>query len=65
MDRETLWKRLKPLGWTQQRLAEALDITQGAVGQWDRVPAERVARVAAITKIPARELRPDIFEGVA
>ena len=43
-------------------LAEALgDITQQAVGQWARVPAERVRDVERITGISRYELRPDVF----
>lgn len=45
------------------RLARALDITRGAVAQWDRVPAERLKAVSDITGIPMATLRPDMFEG--
>lgn len=43
------------------RLANALGITPGAVSQWDRVPADRVAEVEIITGISRSLLRPDIF----
>jgi DNA-binding transcriptional regulator YdaS (Cro superfamily) len=48
------------------RLAEAIGVTPEAVSQWaaSRVPAERVHQVESVTGIPARELRPDMFEGV-
>jgi DNA-binding transcriptional regulator YdaS (Cro superfamily) len=44
------------------RLAGALGISPGAVSQWDRVPAERVAEVEQVTGIPRRQLRPDLFD---
>lgn len=45
----------------KSRLAKELGITSQAVGQWDRVPAERVHAVARITGAPLHELRPDLF----
>ena len=42
-------------------LARQLKITRGAVAQWDRVPAERLGEVAAITGVAPTVLRPDIF----
>lgn len=44
------------------RLAGALNITRGAVAQWDQVPAERLGAVSRITGIPISDLRPDLFE---
>lgn len=43
------------------RLARELNITRGAVAQWERVPAERLGDVARVTGIPMEVLRPDIF----
>lgn len=43
------------------RLARELNITRGAVAQWERVPAERVGDVSRVTGIPIGILRPDIF----
>lgn len=43
------------------RLAEALDITKGAVAQWDEVPVKRVLEVERVTGIARHELRPDFF----
>jgi DNA-binding transcriptional regulator YdaS (Cro superfamily) len=43
------------------RLANTLGISPGAISQWDRVPAERVAEVEKVTGIPRDLLRPDIF----
>lgn len=41
-------------------LAEAAGVRVSAVYQWRRVPAKRVAQVAAKTGIPAAALRPDL-----
>lgn len=45
----------------RSKIARGLGISPQAVGQWKRVPAERVIAVAEITGIPARELRPDLY----
>lgn len=44
-------------------LARALAVTPGAITQWadKQVPAERIFKVADLTGIPAKKLRPDIF----
>lgn len=42
-------------------LARDLGVTRGAVAQWDRVPAERIADVSRLTGIPFHVLRPDMF----
>ncbi len=47
-------------------LAKALSerghpITSQAVGQWKRVPAERVLDVEAITGVSRHDLRPDLY----
>ena len=42
-------------------LAKKLGITKQAVSKWPQVPAIRVLQVEAITGIPRKELRPDIF----
>ncbi len=44
-------------------LARELDVTPGAIWQWAdfQVPAERLFKVAEITKIPVQALRPDMF----
>jgi hypothetical protein len=43
------------------RLAEALGVTPPAVTNWRILPARHLPRVAAITGIPARDIRPDLF----
>jgi len=42
-------------------LARAINVTPGAISQWDRVPAERVIEVERLTGISRHDLRPDIF----
>lgn len=42
-------------------LARKIGVTRGAVSQWDRVPAERIADVAKATSLPFSVLRPDLF----
>lgn len=43
------------------RLARELGITRGAVAQWEKVPAERIADVSRVTGIRYEVLRPDLF----
>lgn len=49
---------LKKIGPTE--LARRLGVVPSAVTQWRRVPARHVLRIAALTGIPAAELRPDM-----
>ena len=59
MMNENLWQKIKV-----SELASRLDISRGSVYKWkwaDKIPAERVLAVEAITGIPRRELRPDLF----
>ena len=42
------------------RIARELRITRGAVSSWTEIPIERVADVARITGIPARQLCPSL-----
>ena len=42
-------------------LARLLDISNQAVRQWRRVPAERVVDIERVTGVPRQELRPDLF----
>ena len=43
------------------RVAEHLGIVASAVTQWTRVPARHVPRLEALTGIPGREIRPDLY----
>lgn len=42
-------------------LARALNIRPQAVSQWEKVPAERVIQVEAISGVSRYQLRPDVF----
>lgn len=42
-------------------LARGLGIAQPSVSGWSRIPAERVASIEALTKVPREELRPDLY----
>lgn len=42
-------------------LARAVGVSQPAVSNWKRVPADRVLSVEASTGIPRGELRPDLY----
>lgn len=42
-------------------IAKACGITEQAVCQWERVPAEHVIRVEDVSGVPRHELRPDLY----
>lgn len=44
-------------------LARALGVSQPAVSNWKRVPADRVVAVESVTGIARAHLRPDLFSG--
>ncbi|MHA6684466.1 Cro/CI family transcriptional regulator [Mesorhizobium sp. A556] len=54
---------LVPRG-TKSRLAEALNITPGAIAQWKQVPPDRAIDVERVTGISRHLLRPDVFGAV-
>lgn len=45
----------------QAALARELGITEQAINNWTRVPAERCREVERVTGIPRHALRPDIY----
>ncbi len=53
--------KVKELDKSMSWLAEQMSITRGAVGQWNRVPAERVGTVGTILELDPQILRPDLF----
>ena len=46
-------------------LARALGISQPSVSNWQRIPAERVLAVEALTGVPRTMLRPDLYPAPA
>lgn len=60
-------KLLKYLDEKRGRLSElarALDITPAAIKQWRVVPADKVVAISALTGIPRKDLRPDLYVGM-
>jgi TorA maturation chaperone TorD len=43
------------------QLARKIGIARPSVSNWSRVPAERVIAVEAVTGVPRKELRPDLY----
>ncbi len=44
------------------RVAEYLGVVPSAVTQWERVPSRHVPRLEALTGIPGRLIRPDLYK---
>lgn len=44
-------------------LARAVGVSQPAISNWKRVPADRVLSIEALTGVPRGELRPDLYPG--
>lgn len=42
-------------------LARAVGVSQPAISNWKRVPADRVLSIEALTGVPRAELRPDLY----
>lgn len=42
-------------------LARELGMSMQALSEWRRVPADRLLQVEAVTNIPRRKLRPDLY----
>lgn len=47
------------------KLAEYLGVVPSAVTQWIRVPARHLFRLEALTGIPGRDIRPDLWDAPA
>ena len=59
MSNTEIWQKIRI-----SELATRLNISRGSVYKWkwaDKIPAERVVAVEAITGIKREELRPDLF----
>jgi DNA-binding transcriptional regulator YdaS (Cro superfamily) len=46
-----------------RKLARLLGISHQAIGNWDRIPAERLIEIEILTGVEREALRPDIFRG--
>ena len=64
MSMEHLNAFLKAKRGRLSRLAEELEITPGAIAQWDEVPADKLVAIEAATGIPRQLLRPDLYQGM-
>ena len=63
MSNTEIWHKIRI-----SELATRLNISRGSVYKWkwaDKIPAERVVAVEAITGIKREELRPDLFSNAA
>lgn len=61
MNRVALEKLIQIAG-SKAALATALNITRGAVSQWDCVPESQLLKCESLFGIPARMIRPDLSE---
>lgn len=46
---------------SQAKLGALFNLTQEAISQWSKIPAEKVLKVEEETNIPKETLRPDIY----
>ena len=46
---------------SQKNLGALFDLTQEAISQWSKIPAEKVLEIAEATDIPKEQLRPDLY----
>ncbi len=46
-----------------RKLGRLLNISHQGIGQWDRIPAERLIEIEILTGVNRELLRPDIFRG--
>ena len=42
-------------------LARELGMSHQALAEWQRIPADRLLQVEAVTQIPREKLRPDLY----
>ncbi len=58
------WKARRELGLTQDKIAELLGVTQGAVHKWfagkQRIPNERLLELAPLLRFDPTEIRPEL-----
>ena len=59
--RDQCLDRLMQIRGATKRVADGLGISTAAVSQWERVPRDRVAQVAAILGVSPADLRPDLY----
>jgi len=57
---EALQAAIKAVGGVAAELARRIGVTPQALGQWDKVPADRVLAVERATGVSRYILRPDI-----
>lgn len=50
---------------SKAKLSRELEISRMAVGQWKRVPAQHVRKVAQLTGISMKRIRPDLYDAKA
>jgi len=64
MEKIDLHKMISKRGHTFSQVAEKMGVARSQLTRWSqrKVPAERVQELSSITGIPAKDLRPDIFE---
>lgn len=60
--KEALQAAIQAVGGVAAELARRIGVTPQALGQWEKVPLERVLAVEAITGIDRADLRPDLFK---
>ena len=60
-DYEPALKRVLEAVGGPSKLAEKLDVVPSAVTQWTKIPSRHLPRIEALTGIPGRELRPDLY----
>ncbi|KGM44468.1 hypothetical protein JY97_00535 [Alkalispirochaeta odontotermitis] len=64
MEKIDLQNLIASSGQTFAQVADKMGVARSQLTRWSqrKVPAERVQELSVITGIPAKQLRPDIFE---